>query len=443
MRSEPKVDKYRDYIGFTEADVALAVEDGCDLFVAFQKGDFLVSMASGPQNPMWVERTFGPPARVSFRELETKQSTENVVFTNILGEFVLYTVPGQTPHKLFGSQPPPNIVPNSQVSFTRARRFLEDCVANHAQCRDFNLKHMPTRVLEVYSASDTDTPDSPMPFRVRLVSNPAPRAYATLSYCWGGDQPGKTLKRRLASYSRDIPLDALPLTIIDVLTVTHGVALEYLWVDALCIIQDSNEDKMAEISNMHRTYRGSVLTIAACVAGTSLDGFLRPRIHDRGYVLNARLDSSNNNSSDEIRQVIGIPVRSRLDETIPPLYTRAWTFQEGQLFTRVLAYGNRGMVYYYLESRHCDGGHEQPIYDTWLTKDAIGAGFRYLDHGNQSLSKIVHPCAWGSVLEAYTSRQLTVGDDKLLVVMAIAEEYRRTKPVTEYLTGLWREDFLF
>ncbi|KAK0672651.1 heterokaryon incompatibility protein-domain-containing protein [Cercophora samala] len=443
MRQTSKYGKVDGQIGFTEADVAAALKDNCALFSAFHGGAYLVSMTSGPDNPIWVERSLKQPPIVSFHEVDSERLELGYQMHNRLGEFVLYNVPGQKPHDLFGSQPPPNILPNSELSFSRARRYLEDCSANHTKCREFNLKHMPTRLLEVSPYPNSSTPGEP-PFVVRLVTNPAPAPYATLSYCWGGDQPGKTTKKNIAAYSRNIPLDALPLTIIDALTVTHGIGMKYLWVDALCIIQDSDQDKMNEISNMHLIYRGAFLTVAAGVAGTSLDGFLRPRVHDRGYVLNVRVDSTDGKEKEEIRQVIAIPVRSRRDQEMLPLYTRAWTFQEGQLSTRVLAYGNRGMVFCCLEGRHTDGGHEQPIETLRSVEDAIGASFKNLDPGNQSLIGVRHPLAWGVIVEAYTSRELTVGDDKLLAVMAIAEEYKRTnKGVGEYLAGLWRGDMLF
>lgn len=443
MRQNSKDGKDDGQIGFTEADVISALKDNCALFSAFRQGAYLVSMTSGPDNPIWVERTLKQPAIVNFFEVDWERLKLGYKMNNRLGELVLYNVPGQKPHELFGPQPPPNLLPNSELSYSRARKYLRDCSANHTKCREFNLSHMPTRLLEVVTRPNSPNPDEPH-LIVRLVSNPPPAPYATLSYCWGGDQPGKTTKRNVGTYSRNIPLDVLPLTIIDALTVTHGVGMKYLWVDALCIVQDSDQDKMNEISNMHLIYRGAFLTIAAGVASTSLDGFLRPRVHDRGYVFNVRVDSPVGKQEGEIRQAIAMPVRLRRDQEMLPLYTRAWTFQEGQLSTRVLAYGNRGMVFCCLESRHTDGGLEEPITTLRSIDDSIGASFKNLDPGNQSLGGVGHPLAWGVIVEAYTSRELTVGDDKLLAVMAIAEEYKRTKEgVGEYLAGLWRGDMLF
>ena len=293
---------------------------------------------------------------------------------------------------------------------------------------------MPTRVLQVFGGPD---PSGPPSLHVRLVENPDPGPYATLSYCWGGDQHFKTTKERLPGYKREIALDTLAQTIRDAVTVTHGIGIRYLWIDALCIIQDDNDDKMKEISNMHHIYRGSLFTIAATTAASSSAGFLQPRTTYRPFKLRVKTDDGSQ------REVAMMPTRSRQDQQAYPLYTRGWTFQEGQLSTRTFAYGNRGMVYSCLESKHCDGGHQHPARNRGSDEDAISGIFKNLDPGGQLHGTATHPFAWGDIVDAYTQRRLTFADDKLLAITAIAEEYLRTKPVTEYLAGMWAADLLY
>lgn len=39
-------------------------------------------------------------------------------------------------------------------------------------------------------------------------------------------------------------LDNLPPTIQDALRVTQTLGFQYIWIDALCIMQDSEDDKL-------------------------------------------------------------------------------------------------------------------------------------------------------------------------------------------------------
>src|SRR5450432_3590552 len=72
--------------------------------------------------------------------------------------------------------------------------------------------------------------------------------YAVLSYCWGTAQQVQTTTSNIDEHRNGIPLDSLPMTIQEAIRVTRGLALRYLWIDSLCIFQDSEADKQREIS---------------------------------------------------------------------------------------------------------------------------------------------------------------------------------------------------
>lgn len=57
--------------------------------------------------------------------------------------------------------------------------------------------------------------------------------------------------------------DQIPKTIRDAVTLTRAIGEDYLWVDALCIVQDDPDDKARQIKHMGNIYRYSVLTIIA------------------------------------------------------------------------------------------------------------------------------------------------------------------------------------
>jgi hypothetical protein len=47
-----------------------------------------------------------------------------------------------------------------------------------------------------------------------------------------------------------IPLSSLPKTFLDAIVVTKALGLRYLWIDSLCIIQDDEDDWLAESKTM-------------------------------------------------------------------------------------------------------------------------------------------------------------------------------------------------
>ena len=71
-------------------------------------------------------------------------------------------------------------------------------------------------------------------------------------------------KGTLEEKCSNLDLSRIPKTIIDAIEVTRRLEYTYLWVDALCIIQDAGEDMKDEIAVMGTIYRDSAVTIIAC-----------------------------------------------------------------------------------------------------------------------------------------------------------------------------------
>jgi hypothetical protein len=333
---------------------------------------------------------------------------------------------GGQPQSFLPSTLPPNLVPNSALSFYRTRKWIQECVDNHEDCnlagpgeQDF----MPKRVLGV-----KDGDNGPI---VQLISNPEVAHFATLSYCWGGDQPAKTVKDKVAAYSANIPFHSLPQAIQDAVLVTVGTGIPYLWVDALCIVQDDDDDKADQILQMHRIYRCSYVTIAASVSSGSTEGFLHNRNQLQPLKVCGRLDD--NVFSDLILS----PVPELLTqegvyyEASLPLFQRAWTFQETHLAKRIISYSHQGLMYRCQLSTHTEGIDNIEDIDIHYA----------IDPGNSQFNSIPHPHSWQAIMMAYAQRQLTVVSDKLLGIAAMAKGYARQKGTTEYYAGLWKEDF--
>ena len=76
---------------------------------------------------------------------------------------------------------------------------------------------------------------------------------------------------------RGISLASLPRTILDAIMVTRNLGMRFLWVDSLCILQDSEDDKIHELAAMGDIYKNATVTIAAGNAESVQDGFLSDR----------------------------------------------------------------------------------------------------------------------------------------------------------------------
>ncbi|TLD07617.1 hypothetical protein PgNI_11049 [Pyricularia grisea] len=148
------------------------------------------------------------------------------------------------------------------------KESLERCRKTHGKsCQLADVVELPTRVLDV----GTD--------EASLVKLYIPRpgeksAFVALSHRWGGDLAIKTTKDTLEAKMRGIELSALPPTFRDAVVFTRGLNIRYLWIDAMCIIQDDQADWVAECPKMGLVYHGATVTIAANMSDSTRTGFL-------------------------------------------------------------------------------------------------------------------------------------------------------------------------
>lgn len=73
---------------------------------------------------------------------------------------------------------------------------------------------------------------------------------------------------------RSIPLSSLNQTFRDAINVTRSLDLQYLWIDSLCIIQDSPSDWTRVSAKICSVYNNAILNIAATSAANGDESFL-------------------------------------------------------------------------------------------------------------------------------------------------------------------------
>lgn len=190
---------------------------------------------------------------------------------------------------------------------------------------------LPARVLDLTNFSDTER-------QVRLYisrSHDLGR-YAALSYCWGYSQPVVITHQTLFRHLRAIEYDSLPQTLQDAVKTTKAIGLDYLCIDALCIIQNSASDNQKEIAKMAQIYQNASVTIVAACTTSSAEGLLEVR-NGTPSALESPIGCNNGNVS--ILSLLPT-YQSRRYEA---LHDRAWTLQgtlqEFILSSRLLIFG--------------------------------------------------------------------------------------------------------
>jgi hypothetical protein len=152
--------------------------------------------------------------------------------------------------------------------------------------------------------------------------------YVALSHCWGGPNfpIPRTLEASLEAHTTDgLRYDELPKTFREAIDVTRAMGYEYLWIDSLCIIQDSTDDWRKEARRMAIIYDNAIFTIAAMDAENSSQGIFAA---DFGCV--------------------------------NTLESRAWVCQERMLAPRTLMFTKNSVAW---ECRQASATSEFPIFE--------------------------------------------------------------------------------
>jgi hypothetical protein len=97
--------------------------------------------------------------------------------------------------------------------------------------------------------------------------------YLALSYVWGGATQFLLTEDNLEKLNKTGSLspELLGVTVQDALEVTRNIGERYLWVDTLCVIQDSKLVRQQTLQDMDKIYAQSLLTIIAGSCSTAHD----------------------------------------------------------------------------------------------------------------------------------------------------------------------------
>jgi hypothetical protein len=158
------------------------------------------------------------------------------------------------------------VSPDSEECVQMVSNWIGNCVRDHSSCQPLvrsENSFLPTRLLEIGNH------ESGLEF-IRLRLNLELRSekdvkYLALSHCWGNAIPeiATTTVATLASHLEGISAQNLTSNFKDICLLARKLGLKYVWIDSLCIIQDSMEDWSRESGLMGKVFAHAYCTIGA------------------------------------------------------------------------------------------------------------------------------------------------------------------------------------
>lgn len=274
--------------------------------------------------------------------------------------------------------------------------------------------------------------------------------YVALSHRWGDEHLPATTSANLESRIHQLTQTDLTQTMKDAIRITRELGYQYLWIDALCIVQDSQDDWLREAAKMSEVFSGAIVTLAAADAtnhsqgmfrarsGESLRPFLVPLMDGLPYRKRIRMDGEGPTYVFPNNGLVSAGVRPK-----STLDTRGWILQEQLLSPRMLYFGH-GEVFW--DCNTVSASESSPIStsllddpdpdDTWALKIVRKtlAASQNAETLRQRLADI-----WTQVIKNYSARHLAKQSDKLIALNGI------TQPLITLLgepliAGMWKTE---
>ncbi|KAE8366548.1 heterokaryon incompatibility protein-domain-containing protein [Aspergillus caelatus] len=226
------------------------------------------------------------------------------------------------------------LVPSRQADISMARAWLNECEKHH-DCsevfRKIKRRADPNHHLLVNDVEQGCQCEIP------------PKSiYITLSYVWprfGTTQLNKYNKEGFMQPGAFGNSEShLPNVLQDAIKVAHGLDERYLWIDALCIVQDDQTIKSGLIEMMDKIYAEAALNIVVATAANPENDYYIPGVGE------PRTRRQAVSTVKGLRFLTSLPDYNNAIEQ-SRWATRGWTFQEGVLAQRCLAFHNNQMYF--------------------------------------------------------------------------------------------------
>ncbi|PMD16794.1 HET-domain-containing protein [Hyaloscypha hepaticicola] len=336
---------------------------------------------------------------------------------------------------------------SSEACFKVTQYWLKTCLETHGSlCQVVDKLPLPTRVLDVGLQESTHV--------TLYIPNGQHGQWFTLSHCWGRSHPVTTTISNLESQCTGIMISTLPKTFRDAIYITRRLGYRFLWIDSLCIVQNSVIDWQEESVKMNTIYSNAVLNISADAAANSSEGIFDSSTNTTaqrgpGYMLPTSKPS-----------LVQIPVHSPktgLKYTLyiwynkefaynQPLQERGWVLAEAVLSHRRLRYTSSGLSWSCTRvPTRCNETRPHEIHNLDERTFSIDSVYQILykadvcemDNDEKHFEIIRF---WYLQVVDYTNRQLTFAHDQFPAFSGIAKMFCDLTQ-WQYKAGILVEDF--
>lgn len=330
------------------------------------------------------------------------------------------------------------------------RWLLKDCERNHQLCgrkSAFPKAEAPLRLLAVGKTGDSHV-------FIHETARRGPSRYAALSHPWGEGQDAeyvhnvKTKEVNLQERMRDgIRLSLLPRTMRDAIYLTRELSLQYVFVDALCIVQDDKVERDREVHRMGPVYAGCALLLYAARAKHGDSGMLGPGDLHASYGEVFRLAYRNNRNGVEEHGSVFVCNGSILNDS-EPLDDRGWGYQEDRFAPRKLIFGSKQTRwecggYPPEDGRASDGGStlgESPF--TVSDTARYEGGCWKINPNEPNFEERMHQ-AWMAAVNEISKRKFSHPGQRLPALHATALTFEAKmgfQMSADYWDGIWGPD---
>jgi hypothetical protein len=306
---------------------------------------------------------------------------------------------------------------------------------------------MPSRLLSIGS-HDSDV------VRLKEIAGFS-EPYVALSHCWGRDST-KVPMTKSGTYearTREIPWEELSRTFQDAIRFSRMIGFRFIWIDSLCIIQDSQEDWESELIKMGSIYCEAILVLSATAAEDGRIGLFPER--DRIFPIQSMQKEYDHESEhlsfqapsqtlhfnigiNSIRQSPGntwplfkVSRRHLSEATETEREQRGWALQERLLATRVAHFTAIEVIWECNEQAACECGY----LDTMLElDDSLKSLYdKVLMNATKRMNSADY---WCQLVETYSERQLTEESDKFPAISGMARQFHDID-MGDYVAGIW------